>query len=87
VSSWWTAGRLRWGRISPPFAYYDGTEESPDGRHKSWTLVHVPTKRIIATLRGAGQVKALAAELVAALLREDRELVAGVVERHRREST
>jgi hypothetical protein len=74
------------GRISPPFAYYDGTGESPDGRHKSWTLVHTPTRRIIATLRGAGQVKALAAELVAALLREDPELTAGIVERHRRES-
>jgi hypothetical protein len=23
------------GRISPPFAYYDGTAESPDGRHNS----------------------------------------------------
>jgi hypothetical protein len=75
------------GRISPPFAYDDGTAENPDGRHKSWTLVHTPTRRIIATLRAAGQVKALAAELVAALLREDRELVAGIAERHQREST
>ncbi len=74
------------GRISPPFGYYDGTEESPDGRHKSWTLVHVPTHRVVATLRAAGQVKALAADLVAALLREDRELAAGIVERHERES-
>jgi hypothetical protein len=32
------------------------------------------------------QVKSLAADLVASLLREDRELVAGIVERHQRES-
>jgi len=74
------------GRISPPFAYYDGTEESPDGRHKSWTLAHIPTRRVVATLRSARQVKALAAELVAALLREDRELAVGIVNRYSRES-
>jgi hypothetical protein len=74
------------GRLSPPFGYYDGTEESPDGRHKSWTLVHLPTRRVVATLRSARQAKALASELAPVLLREDRELAAGVVERHQRES-
>jgi hypothetical protein len=72
------------GMVSPPFGEYVGTEEGPDSRHKHWTLVHTPTRRIIATLRTARQVKALAAELAPAWLR-DRDLAAGIVNRHERE--
>jgi len=73
------------GMISPPFAEYDGTAEGPDGKGKRWTLVHLPSRRVVATLRSARHVKALAAELVVALLREDRDLAVGITGRHLRE--
>jgi hypothetical protein len=72
------------GAVSPPFGIYRGTANGP--RRGPFVLVYVPAARILATLRHQAQCKALAAELAPVLLREDRELVAGVVERHRRES-
>lgn len=66
------------GRISPPFGLFRGTGNGPD-TGKDRTLVYIPTGRIIATLESARRCKALAAELVPALLR-DPEL-ASVVER------
>jgi hypothetical protein len=75
------------GMLSPPWGEYVGTQEGPDSRNRHWTLVHIPSRRIVATLRHARAVKALAAELTPALLREDRELAAGVVARHEREGT
>ncbi len=73
------------GMSSPPFGYFEGTQESPDLDHWHRSLVHVPSRRIIATVRTARQAKALASELAPVWLR-DRELTAGVVERHERES-
>ena len=73
-----------WGKVSPPFGCYVWTEEGPDGRDKAWTLVHLPSRHIIATLRHSRAAKALAAELAPIWLR-DRELAAATVERHERE--
>src|SRR6202035_891686 len=92
----WRLGRFRvcWegggevvvrGKVSPPFGTFKGTADGPD-RNKCRTLVHVPTARVIATLKSARYCQALAAELAPILLREDRELAAGVVDRHQRES-
>jgi hypothetical protein len=72
------------GHASPPFGIFAGTAVKLGGDCQ--TLVHLPSRRIIATLRSARQAKALASELASALLREDRELAAGITERHERES-
>lgn len=69
--------------VSPPFATYQGTGEGPDG-NKYRTLVYIPTGQVIATLRSAGQAKQLAAELAPVWLR-DRDLAAGIVNRHEHE--
>jgi hypothetical protein len=74
-----------WGKLSPPFGTFRGTADGPD-LIKARTLVHLESRKVIATLRSARQCKALASELAPALLREDRELSSGVVARHQRES-
>jgi hypothetical protein len=71
------------GHASPPFGIFAGTAVKLGGDYQ--TLAHLPSRQIIATLRSARQAKALASELAPVWLR-DRELAAGVVERHRRES-
>jgi hypothetical protein len=71
--------------VSPPFATYRGNSEGPNGKRYR-TLVYAPTGKVIATLRNAAQAKLLAAELAPVLLRENQELVTGIVERHERES-
>lgn len=74
------------GSVSPPFGTFRGDESGlgyPGS--KRFTLVHVPTRRIIATMRTAAQCRSLGAELAPVLLREDRELAAGIVARHERE--
>jgi hypothetical protein len=72
------------GMVSPPFGTFRGTADGPDG-NKCRTLVHVPSRQVVATLRSARACKALASEIAPLWLR-DRELAAGVVERHLRES-
>ena len=72
------------GMISPPFGQYRGTGKGSDENAKR-TLVHIPSGRIIATLRTARQCKALASELAPVYARDD-ATTAGVVERHRREA-
>jgi hypothetical protein len=72
------------GMISPPFGEFRGTVEGRD-TSKRRTLVHVPTRRAIATLKSARQCKALASELAPVYARDD-ATTAGVVERHRREA-
>ena len=72
------------GMISPPFGQYQGTCKGSDENAKR-TLVHIPSGRIIATLRTARQCKALASELAPVYARDD-ATTAGVVERHRREA-
>jgi len=54
------------GRVSPPFGAFCGNETGPShysGRHR-YTLVYVPSRRVVATLRSFAQCKALASELV-----------------------
>ena len=74
------------GMVSAPFGAFAGTGEGHDLRQVKRTLVHVPSRRIIATLRSARQAKALASEIAPAWVR-DSELVAGIVERAERESS
>jgi len=73
------------GVVSPPFAIYQGTSYGPDGNHLR-TLVHLPTRKVIATLRNSRQCRTLAAELAPLLLRGELPDPGSVVERHVRES-
>lgn len=73
------------GHVSPPFGHYLGTAAGPGYTGcKRQTLVHLPSRQVIATLRTSAQARALAAELAPEWLR-DRDLAAGIVGRHRRE--
>lgn len=73
------------GFLSPPFGAFRGTAEGPGLRacHR-YTLVHTPSRAIIATLTTLRQCKSLASELAPAWIR-DQAGAAGVVERYRRE--
>ena len=54
------------GHVSPPFGVFAGVPGEPAryrGR-KQHTLVYVPSRRVVATLRSFAQCKALASELV-----------------------
>jgi len=74
------------GVVSPPFGIFQGTAEGPDGNPRR-TLVHLPTRRVVATLRTSAQCRALAAELAVVLIRGDPLPTPGaVVERHEREA-
>ena len=62
-----------YGHLSPPFGSFCGTADGPSsysGR-KRHTLVYVPSRRILATLRTYGQSRALAAELARLWVRGD----------------
>lgn len=74
------------GMVSPPFGTYRGNSHGPDG-NKRRTLVHLPTGRVIATLRSSRQCRALAAELAPVLLRGELPELGPVVDRHVRESS
>lgn len=73
------------GMVSPPFGTYQGNSHGPDG-NKRRTLVHLPSGRVIATLRSSRQCRALAAELAPVLLRGELPDLVPVVERHVREA-
>ncbi len=73
------------GVVSPPFGVFQGNSHGPNG-NKLRTLVHLPTSRVIATLKSSRQCRALAAELAPVLLRGELPDPAPIVERHRRES-
>jgi hypothetical protein len=73
------------GVVSPPFGVFQGTSHGPDG-NKLRTLVHLPTSRVIATLKSSRQCRALAAEIAPALLRGELPDLLPVVDRHARES-
>jgi hypothetical protein len=73
------------GMISPPFGVFQGNSHGSDG-NKRRTLVHLPSARVIATLRSSRQCRALAAELAPVLLRGELPDLGPVVERHVRES-
>jgi len=67
------------GMVSPPFGTFRGTQQGPDGNH-NFTLVHLPGKRIIATLKKGQQARALASELAPVYAR-DEPAVSGLVAR------
>ena len=70
------------GMVSHPFGVFRGTAEGPGLRAcQRFTLVHIPARRVIATLRTILQCKALASEL-APIFARDENAGAGVVERH-----
>lgn len=68
------------GMVSPPFAYFRGTAEGPVAGHR-FSLVHLPTGKLIATLYRSRQARSLAAEL-APLYARDEPSIAAVVARH-----
>ena len=73
------------GFLSPPYGAFRGTAEGPGVRACGrYTLVFLPARQVIATMRTIRQCKTLASELAAAQLRDD--LKAAIVERHRREA-
>jgi hypothetical protein len=72
------------GMVSPPFGEFRGTVEGRD-TSKRRTLVHIPTRRVIATLKSARQCKALAAELAPVYARDEATAL-GIAERHLREA-
>lgn len=75
------------GWIARPFGIFRGDLAGPKyAGSKTYTLVYLPESRSIATFRYAKECRALASELASELLREDRELAAGVVARHGREA-
>jgi hypothetical protein len=74
------------GMLSPPFGHFEGTFRGPDRSHGPRTLVHVPSRRVIATLRSARQARALAAEIAPSLLRGELPDPALLVERHVRDA-
>jgi hypothetical protein len=73
------------GMVSPPFGIYQGTSHGPD-TNKLRTLVYLPGRRVVATLRSSRQCRVLAAELASLLLRNELPNPDLVVERHVRES-
>lgn len=76
------------GSTSPPFGVYRGTSYGPD-TNKLRTLVHLPTKRVIATLRSSRQCKELASELARTWVRwggEPAEDPAPLLQRFQREA-
>lgn len=73
------------GVVSPPFGVFRGTSHGPD-RNKLRTLVHLPSGRIVATLKSSRQCRALAAELAPVILRGELPDPAPIVQRHVRES-
>jgi hypothetical protein len=74
------------GVVSPPFGVFQGSSHGPD-RNKLRTLVFLPVRRVVATLRSSRQCRALAAELAPVLIRGDPPMdPGGIVERHRREA-
>jgi hypothetical protein len=75
------------GHISPPFGAFRGTADGPVNMGcGKFTLVHLPERRIIATLHTYRQCQALASELAPILLR-DEHAGGAVIERHVREQT
>jgi hypothetical protein len=72
------------GMVSPPFGYFQGDREGRN-RNMPRTLVHLPRRQIIATLRSAQQCRELGAELAPAYARDEAS-AAGIVQRHQRES-
>jgi hypothetical protein len=81
------------GKVAPPFAYFEGTEDgTPEGRpRRRYTLVYLPSGKILATLWHAKDVKILASELARLWVRwggsEPTEDPAPLLQRFQREDT
>lgn len=78
------------GWVSQPFGAYWGTEGGPEkGRRELFTLVYLPARRPLATLRSLAHCKALASELARLWVRwggsEPAEDPAPLLQRFRRE--
>ena len=77
------------GWVSPPFGIFHGNGDGPKPPG-SRTLVYLPGRRIVATLRYARNCQALAAELAGVWARsggEEGDIRAGpLIERHEREA-
>ncbi len=73
------------GKVSPPFGIFQGTSDGPD-RNKLRTLVHLPGRKVVATLRSSRQCRALASEIAPLLLRHELPDPGRVIERHVAES-
>jgi hypothetical protein len=58
------------GKVSPPFGVFRGSEHGLSTAH-SFSLVHVPSRRIVATFRYGRDCRALAGEMAFLLLRDD----------------
>lgn len=72
------------GFVSRPFGAFRGTPERLDRWAEQYSLVHLPTRRFIASLKTYQQCKALASELAPVLIR-DEQAGASIVDRHVRE--
>jgi hypothetical protein len=73
------------GVVSPPFGIFQGSAHGPH-ENKGRTLVHLPSRRVIASLRTSRQCRTLAAEIAPALLRNELPDPAPLVERHVRDA-
>jgi hypothetical protein len=75
------------GMVAPPFGQFQGTTAGPSN-NTGRVLVHLPTGRVLASVRGAQRVKDLAAELAPALLRGlPPPDPGGILEQYRREAS
>jgi hypothetical protein len=74
------------GHVSPPFFTYRGGADRPYIYSRHFSLIYLPDGRLVASLRSYRQVRALAAELAAGLLRGSLPDSAEVVSRHQRAS-
>ena len=59
------------GMVSPPFGVFRGTADGPLNMGcRRFTLIHLPTGRVVATLRSIRQAYALAGELAPIFARD-----------------
>jgi hypothetical protein len=72
------------GFVSEPFAAFRGNAEGPARMSEQYSLVYLPDRRIVASLRTYRQCKALASEL-APIFARDAHDGAQTIERHVRE--
>lgn len=84
-------GAVLRGWTARPFGIFRGNPFGPKREGcKTYTLVYLPARRIVATFRYARQCRALAAELAAVYARSDGEgdtRAGPLIERHEREAT
>jgi hypothetical protein len=79
----------RSGWVSPPFGIFRGHEVGREYTGvRSYSLVYVPERRILATFRFADKARALASELAPTLLRGlPPSEPGGILERYRKEAS